>query len=216
MKQTLLFVLLLCCSVSTYAQRSDTRPHHINAGLGIAVPPGVTHEIMGVTADDIIMDGQLFTISYAGDIFRFLALGATFGSRSNTINGDAIAEASSATVTVEPWKMNFLLSDLYLKLPVKNLTIYAKGSAGIGFPRAWRLNAVNESGRVTISTGPKMTQVYGAAGGISYSFGIFEIGIESGALVNSPEFELDLDGDITRQKQIVGTINHSLKVGLRF
>ncbi|QCR23182.1 hypothetical protein [Pontibacter sp. SGAir0037] len=215
MKVALSLLISALVTFPGLAQERSKRTHHIYLQGGIAAPLGEL-DLMGLRIEGMINDGGIAKISYAKDIFSFLAVGATIGRRVNSFNIAVMEEATSGTVLVPPWRTTTALADLYLKLPLKQFSIYTRGSVGLAMPKTWQLDIHTsvETGR--LSTVRKPAEAYSAAGGISYRINKLEFGLETDLLLTNPELRLDFDGMQSQQKQLVGTWNNSLRLGYNF
>lgn len=216
MKKTLLVLWFTCFALAAFPQNAIQKQHHVYLHLGTSAPLANIDEFIGIQAKGMIRNGYMAKISYARDIRKHFSLGATLGRSLNRFDREAIARAANGTVEIDPWKSTFLLADAHLKLPLRKLTVYGKGSLGLLFPQTWSLTAVSGQYTGTLRTIEATAVAYGAGLGISYALGRFEVGFETDALAARPELQFEHENITVNQRQLIGTHNNTLRLGLIF
>ncbi len=216
MIKTFLSLWFVCFALTASSQGTLPRQHHIYLQFGTAVPLANIDEFVGIRVKGMIKTGYMAKIGYARDIRRHFSLGASFVGSLHRFDSEAIARAADGTVEIAPWKSTFLLADAYLKLPLKKLTVYGKGSFGLMFPQTWSLTAVSGQYTGTLRTIESTAVAYGAGLGVSYTLGKFEVGFETDALTSRPELQFEHENTTINQRQLIGTHNNTLRLGLMF
>ncbi len=218
MSRLVLLLAFLAVSFHAVAQNNFTLQHSLYAGAGISVAPEDLAGIESIDDKGYVQNGPTIALNYMARFHRFIAIGATIGHSRNNLNALAVAQSfSSATsVQTEPYRLTFLMADVYGLFPVKQWQFYAKGGLGSMLPDVWEMKIRNDVGSGTIKSGGKFEPAYATALGVNYNFGKINLGLESALLSSEPEFEFELNGAVTYKKQWLSAFNHVVKGGFRF
>lgn len=219
MNRFIFLLALLAMPFGAIAQESQSAVrHNVSVGGGISLAP---EDLAGIESADnkgYVKNGAVVTVHYLAELHRFFGVGATIGHSRNDLNATAVAASfsSSTTVKTEPYRLTFLMADVYGLLPVKQWQFYAKGSLGSMLPDIWEMKITNSVGSGTVTSGREFVPAYAGALGVKYHLGKFNIGLESCLLASKPEFEVELNESITYRKQWLSAFNHTIKTGYRF
>lgn len=219
------YVLIILCCISSLSVSAQVDSFHKGTTMfitgGVSIPGSEFAEATGIEVKNYVNKGVYTAFGFKIDAFRHFAVGATGGYTKNSLNIQAIEEATSTEIETTPWTSSFLLADFYAQLPVKKWTVYLKGSVGAMFPNNWEFYAKQENSNGstldgTTKTAEKIEPAYLTGLGLNYTANRFVIGIESNVLAYKPEFLIDLNGSPGTKKQWIATLNQTVSLGYKF
>jgi hypothetical protein len=214
------YLVLALCAISfcAIAQKGFPIQHSLYVGAGVSIAPEDLAGIESIDDKGYVQNGPTIALSYIARFHQFIAVGATIGYSQNNLNALAVAQSfSSATsVQTEPYRLTFLMADVYGLFPVKQWQFYAKGSLGSMLPDVWEMKIRNDVGSGTIKSGGKFEPAYATALGVNYNFGKINLGLESALLSSEPEFEFEMNGTFAYKKQWLSAFHHVVKGGFKF
>jgi hypothetical protein len=221
MKQLILFIAISLYAFTTWSQEKtqihpdtlivqDTlKQGRVYVNIGVAFPTG-SFKSQFVTVDRIngVKRGGMIVMGYSHDIHRLIALGASMGMRINEVDDEGYLKRFNAQglnkQTLEDarsglWKTSFLLADLFVQMPFRNIILYSKFSYGLAYTEhptnymryTEQIYAHYEGREIEWSAEPVFSVAYGFAGGLRYEIGKFGIGIEAGWFATKPNFNLN-------------------------
>ncbi|MEJ8758634.1 hypothetical protein WG947_16595 [Pontibacter sp. H259] len=211
----LAFYMVSLCAV---AQRSFPVQHSIYVSSGISMAPESLAGIESADNKGYVENGLIVAMNYMARLHPYIGIGTTLGHSRNNLNANAVAKAfsSATTVQTEPYKLTFLMADVYGVLPVKKWQFYGRGSLGSILPDVWEMKIKNDIGSGTVKSGDKFVPAYSGAAGVLYKVDRVAIGFETSLLASEPEFEIKLIQSTSYRKQWLSAFNHTFKTGIQF
>lgn len=198
MLKPLLLLAFSCLCFTATAQEQDYKKSHITLGFGLAIPVGdFGNDDWNERDPPFANTGSLLSLGFSKGLGKHFGIGATLARRSNSFNSAEYLNYRQETnysyvkASGTSWVSNFVLGDVYLKVPLKNATLYGKASLGTAFNTSAEYVLSSSFTHETTHEGKSKNMAYGLAGGAQFSAGRFVLDLEAGLLSTSPKFELE-------------------------
>jgi hypothetical protein len=216
MKQLLLLLAFCCFTIRALAQE-EAAPIQSSAAtsndstnsidvrkaarlvvqVGIAIPAGSTSASGAPKQLYSCRTGGILSISYVQSLYKHMAIGLSIGVQANPVDEESYLQAEPLVEKIKsnPWVLNFFLTDLYLQVPIKQVTFYTKFSYGLGHTmRPQQEHLLRDYGsnpvKIVHQKAFSVDFAYGFASGVRFEQGKWGIGIEAGYLATTPKFHL--------------------------